>query len=148
MILPQEMHAQRRTHKRAAYAEGLGAGILYSVNYDWRFRDDYKGHGARVGVSAINFSNDGFWLAVPLSYNFIFANQFKTNIELGAGLTFAYGDIEYADFQDQLVFGHLIVGLRYRPFNNGIFLKASWNPIIRDEEIKYLYGGIGFGFSW
>jgi len=142
------VNGQSRSHKRAIYAEAFGPGILYSVNYDWRFKEDYKGHGARVGVSAVNFSDDGFWVAVPVSYNFIFANNFKTQVEFGAGLTFAFGDIKFADFQDQLVFGHLIAGIRYRPFRNSFFLKAAWTPIIRDEKFRYVFGNIGFGFSY
>lgn len=146
MFTMNNTEAQSRSHKTAFYAEAFGPGLLYSINYDWRFKKDYRGHGARVGVSALNFS-EGFWAAIPISYNFIFANNFKTSVELGAGMTFALGEAEFLNFADRLVFGHLIAGVRYRPFENGFFFKAAWTPIITDDKTSYVFGNVGFGFS-
>ena len=139
-------YSQSNIHKKAFYAEAFGPGLIYSMNYDWRFKNDYKGHGARIGISALNFS-EGFWAAIPISYNFIFSKDFKTSIELGAGMTFALGEADFANFNDKLVFGHLIVGIRYRPFENSFFLKAGWTPIFTDDKTSYIFGNIGLGFS-
>lgn len=140
-------YSQRGYHKNAVYVEAFGPGIVYSVNYDWRFKRQYRGHGMRVGLGALNYS-DGFWAAIPVTYNFIFAREFRTNIELGAGLTFAYGDFNSIQYADTGVFGHLLFGIRYRPFNNSLFLKTALTPLIRDEKIRYIFGNVGFGFSF
>ena len=147
-ILTFGVFGQSRFHKNAIYGEGLGPGLLYSINYDWRFKRDYTGHGFRIGLGSIRNSNNNLSISVPVSYNFLFSNNFQTQYEIGLGLSFKYGHFPFAEFADKMVIGHGIIGIRYRPLRNGLFLKLAWTPLFDDSRIRYVHGGLGVGFSF
>ena len=41
---------------KAVYVEGLGSGLLLSVNYDFRFRNTQDGLGMRIGVGGLSLA--------------------------------------------------------------------------------------------
>ena len=80
--------------KNSVYLEGFGNGILYSLNYERVFADDF---GARLGYGAISMSGidsdgtitDVFMNFIPISFNYLgLRSETDRHIfELGAGAT-------------------------------------------------------------
>lgn len=77
--------SQNETKREAIYLEGLGSGIFYSFNYDWRFKDQVNGLGAKAGLGYTAI--DGFRVAtIPIAVNYLLGKQ-RNFLELGLGAT-------------------------------------------------------------
>lgn len=140
---------EERTANNALYLEGLGPGLLYSVNYDRRFGD----FAGRVGfgyisVSASAGSANGttqetasaslFTIPITLSYLGIGSKQ--NALELGLGATILHAGAgastintsssETANGSATLVLPDVIVGYRFQPPHGGFLFRAGLSPII------------------
>jgi hypothetical protein len=133
-----------RTAFNALYVELLGAGVIYSLNYDRMFGD----FSARVGVGYYSssdraYSSDGrtydvanSFLAVPLSVSYLGIGSKQHIFELGAGLTvYRYRGSRPDIFFDTSdgdtgVIGVGTIGYRLQPLNGGFFLRAGVNPLL------------------
>jgi hypothetical protein len=81
----------RRPSPNSIYAEGLGAGLAYSINYERMVIDDL---GVRVGVSYLSMSASAgtssassSLLSIPITASYIGIRSGKHSLELGAGAT-------------------------------------------------------------
>jgi hypothetical protein len=81
----------RRPAPNSIYAEGLGAGLAYSVNYERMVIDDL---GVRLGVSYMSMSASAgtasassSLLTIPLTASYIGIRSGKHSLELGGGAT-------------------------------------------------------------
>jgi len=144
-----------RTANNALYVELLGAGLIYSIDYDRRIND----FALRAGFEYFSISSSGTtvdsngmfqttsasasWFAIPLSATYNIGSG-KHSFEIGAGATLhhfsASGSTLGLDSSGGgwLVVGHGIVGYRYQPLDGGFFLRAGLTPQV----------GSGFFLPW
>lgn len=69
---------------QSIYAEGLGNGIAYSINYDYHWSNRLPGWGNKVGVGFIPDDSKNYWY-VPVHVNYTFGG--KNALELAGGFT-------------------------------------------------------------
>jgi hypothetical protein len=149
-------HPTERSAKNSIYAEGLGAGIFYSLNYDRTF-GDFSG---RVGFGYVSLrtlaSSDGTstvtehasLIAVPLTVSYLGIGSKKHMFELGAGATILNVGANASAFDvnasssssgsTTVVFGNAILGYRLQPPDGGFLLRAGLNVILGGSELPVL----------
>jgi|SRR5690554_3283034 len=127
---------QDSTKARSVYVEGGGAaGNNYSINYDIRFSNSFKGWGVRVGAGFLPTRQQV--LSVPVQLNYL-AGKSHHFLEMGGGLTFYHSnDTEplwgVVSGSGAAVFGTLSAGYRYQPRVRGFIVRGG---------ITGLFGGI------
>jgi hypothetical protein len=153
----------RPGRNQAVYVEGLGSGILLSVNYDMRFRRGVQdGLGMRVGVGGASLSGtDGTGqtasigiVTVPLMVNYLVGKR-RSAFEVGAGLTPGYASARvtssgtYQSAEGFGVFaGFLNVGYRLQPLRNGVVFRINWSPAINEYGFQPSWFGISLGYGF
>lgn len=136
------------TYSRTAsqiYVEGLGSGVLYSINYDKRLFPQDDGLGFRIGVSKFGGGSDGVF-TVPIQINYL-AGSNGRYFEAGAGIV--YGGNNAGDGKD--VVGSIVLGYRRQPFNKkGITWRFAFTPFITfDPELPFLpWIGASIGYRF
>jgi hypothetical protein len=89
------MAAPRKPAANSIYAEGLGAGLAYSINYERMVLDDL---GVRAGMSYLSMtasassgtassSASASFLSFPITASYIGVRRGKHSLELGGGVT-------------------------------------------------------------
>lgn len=161
MTAPPPSFANTRSEERTAnnvlYAEGLGAGIFYSINYERVFGDfsGRVGFGyASVGVSATNGtgtsggSASASFLAVPITVSYLGIGSKKHMFEVGGGATifneganasaFNTDSSSHGSGSSTAVLGNVITGYRLQPPDGGFFLRAGLNTILGGTSLPVL----------
>ena len=111
----------QRAH--VVYAEALGGGLFYSLNYDVRFKPQPGGLGARVG-----FTGTENILVAPFHFNYISGQ--KHGIELGIGFTLLLNlDGDATDQSNRELWPNAAVMYRYQG-NNGLNLRVGLSPFL------------------
>jgi hypothetical protein len=109
------------------YAEGLGAALVYSINYERLIIDDLA---ARVGFSYFPLSAAGISttsIFVPITLSYIGIHSGKHALELGGGVTVLYvsgsaGGLGFnASGSGAAPLGLVMAGYRLHPLNDGGF---------------------------
>ncbi|HSY22854.1 MAG TPA: hypothetical protein VK841_12100 [Polyangiaceae bacterium] len=150
---------EERTANDAVYAEGLGPGLFYSVNYEHDFENVF---GLRVGLGYVPVSatnGDGASVnvsivAVPITFSYLGIGSLKHIFEVGAG-----GTILYVSGTASTVggsssgsgvggIGALILGYRYQPPHGGFMFRAGIAPLITSfgEFLPWPYLSLGAAF--
>jgi hypothetical protein len=129
----------------SVYAEGLGAAIAYSINYERLVVDQV---GVRVGFSYLSLSasvNAGAqassasatYLFFPITASYIGLRSGKHSLELGGGATLLYlsGSANAAGVSASgsgiVPFGILMVGYRFHPVDHaGFQFRIGFNALI------------------
>lgn len=131
--------------------EGFGSGIVFSVNYESRFKPKPSGFGYRAGLGLTGI--DGVRvITVPLGINYLLGKE-KNFLELGMGVTFVgLTDTQLVSANSVLpavgaVNGFFNLGYR-RVFGSGFMVKAGISPLFNSEEFSYLWPHLGFGFHF
>lgn len=160
----------KNKYERVAFIELLGAGGLYSLNYDMRTeRGKRNGWGFRVGYEylALNL-NDSItsdrikisFRAFPFQLNYLFGKR-KGFLELGVGSTFispkvsgpgtANIDPELIEGFNQTVrsvVGTFTIGYRHTPYNGGVMYKIAYVPLLVNGNLIPFFGfGLGYHFK-
>jgi hypothetical protein len=140
---------KEREANNAVYLEGLGAGLLYSVNYERAFGD----FSARVGfsylgvsASASNASNtagssaSASFITVPITVSYLGIGSVRNIFEVGAGATImnmgagasVFGDGNKASGSASLTIVRptVLAGYRYQPEDGGFFFKVGMSGIV------------------
>jgi hypothetical protein len=145
-----------RTARNAIYAEGLGAGLVYSINYERSFGD----FAGRVGfgyLSVSSSSSDGqgntasasaSFITVPITVSYLGIGSPKNIFELGAGATVIHlgagGSFVGTDSSSTasgsatLVWPHVVAGYRYMPPDGGFFFKGGVTVFVGAPAIPVL----------
>lgn len=133
---------------KAVYLEGLGSGIVYSINYDQRFGSEVDGLGFRAGVGFVYAQSDVI-ISVPVLLNYLTGTN-AHHLELGLGGSFyRFPDSIIGDYDYETIFGATgNVGYRWSPPEGGFMFRVTWTPIIGNEITLILFGGIGVGYSF
>ncbi len=142
--------------KNAVYAEILGAGVLYSVNYERFISDDFT---VRIGISSFSIRyNDGKghsnFLIVPLVANYQVGHG-NSKLEIGAGIdyvsdnAFSLGDITRTQVESKQSSAGVIIigslGYRYQPSDGGMHFRIFVTPFLSPYSSGY--SAIWFGSS-
>lgn len=154
-VLPFALRAQEREPPQPPtgnasnlYAEFLGPGIFYSINYDARFSKSERGLGFRIGAGGLYADGDGYWV-VPFGLNYLLGAN-GNYFELGGGAAVGnVTDIFGEDDRDNTsALGYMSFGYRRQAFRRkGILFRAAFTPLFgNDFFIPYASVGVGFRF--
>jgi hypothetical protein len=159
-------------YQKIAFVELLGAGGLYSINYDMRTAKAKRdGWGFRIGVEKIvanvtDTINGGIekarisFTALPMVLNYLFGKR-KGFLELGIGATYfkfkgesiSISTIErYQEETFRESFGSIIgsfnIGYRHVPYSNGFMYRVAFTPLlIEDTFVPFIGVGLGYHFN-
>jgi hypothetical protein len=138
-----------RTANNAFYVELLGAGFIYSFNYDRTFGD----FSARIGFSYFgisSFDSSASFLAIPLQLNYLGIGNKRHMLELGAGATIYHlgGGTDTWGFSDSsaetLLVPTGVIGYRMQPLDGGFFLRAGFTPLLFPHDFVF-WPHVGLG---
>ena len=158
------------SYTKIAFAELLGNGIIYSINYDMRtakgVRDKW---GFRIGFETLSISaNDSITnrntqvklTALPFGINYLIGKR-KDFLELGLGAT--YFNLKGKDFvidnleqystdliyvNNGFMIGTFNIGYRHVPKKNGIVYKCTFSPfLVGNSFIPFVGFGVGYHFK-
>jgi hypothetical protein len=123
--------APRKPAPNSVYAEGLGAGLAYSLNYERMVIDDL---GVRVGFSYLSMSAtagsasaSSSFLSFPITASYIGIRKGKHSLELGAGATLTRASGSGSSFgmtasgSGMSALGTAMVGYRIHPVDRAGF---------------------------
>ena len=132
-----------RTAMNTIYAEGLGAGGAYALNYERMLSNDF---GVRVGFSYLSVtatssngtttaSSGGSFIAIPITASYVGISSGSHALELGAGVTI--WDISVSGTSGGFVgaatgfvpVGTAIVGYRFQPREGGFNFRVGASPL-------------------
>lgn len=164
-----------RTGRSAGiFLEGLGNGILYSLNYDTRFKKSERdGWGLRAGLGLLsinvvdtnlNVKGKAILNIVPLVASYLIGKK-RNALELGLGTTFLYArlkNLKGSDFSSIDVGNDVldeplkafticltsVVGYRYTSLRNGLIFRAGIAPYIGFGSFNFNIGiSVGYHFQ-
>ncbi len=142
--------------KNAVFAELLGNGLIYSINYE-RFLWPIP-IGIRVGasfftyaVSDVSGSGNLTLLTFPITGSY-FWGTLRHKLELGLGATFLYTSA--STDSTGITYGSTglgiaataIVGYRYVPVGRGITFGGGFTPLLRASRGFLPWGGLSAGY--
>jgi hypothetical protein len=174
-ILKKEEKVKEKIKKprytKVAFLELLGAGGLYSVNYDMRTAKGRRdGWGFRVGYERIlttytdstptSFAqNRILFTAVPIVLNYLYGKK-KGFLELGVGATYfnfigeqtglaSVESYKVETFKDSFgsIIGTFNIGYRHVPYKSGFMYRVAFTPLLLDN-IVLPFIGIGLGYHF
>jgi len=147
------------------YAELGGPGILFSANYDRRFKKSQLGWGGRAGIGFVSaYDSDydpvsGYYyyddrvsvITLPVQVNYIFGkNNSPHTFEVGAGLTVVGKKLEILDFYDDKksnIFGTFSFMYRRQPREGGFAWRAGFTPLMARGYIQpFAAASVGYSF--
>jgi hypothetical protein len=124
--------------------EILGAGLLYSLNYEITMSDRV---GLRLGVGGLPFS--GWTYVVGLAMPTVQLGRGAHRAVLGAGLGIGWIDhVALLESEEVfLAYGVGSIGYQFQPHPRGFFLRGSFTPVFTDQEIAP-WGGLSVGAAF
>ena len=150
MIVPSLAHAQNA--RNAVYLELGGSAVVPSVNYERRISDTAYG---RLGLSVVggktDTQSDTTWV-VPLTGSWVSRPAANHHLELGGGITVAFGDRQdLYDFGGEDNFSTVvatgIVGYRYQKPHGGFQFRTALTPVL-GSGVAAAWAGVSFGYAW
>lgn len=161
-----------KTPTQSVYLELGGAGLSYSLNYDFRFdKNNINSWGMRVGASGYSLERESLF-TFPVQATRLFGQE-KHFFEVGGGFTvmafkttnydYYYSgsgggytqSVESEDFHFILpvngspnVMGTLTFAYRRIPVNGGVMWRAALTPIFNSNGLWPLFAGISFGYAF
>ena len=157
---------------RSFIAEVGGPGVLFSVNYDTRFKKESFGLGGRIGVGfTTGFKGtdyvfdpiNNYWysngrgrtvssLTIPVQLNYLFGKAgSKSALEVGAGATYVgkYSDFfnDERDPRKSRIIGTTSFMYRRIPTNGGFSWRVGFTPVISNSLIQFS-GAASVGFNF
>ena len=141
--------------KNSIYAELLGCGVLYSVNYERiLFSKQGKSLSCRIGYAFLEIT-EGYTHIVPFVVNYQTSLNKSISFEIGLGTRYIYSkDVwAYPIYKNSFDFiGN--VGFRFIKFNH-LLLKCDWTPQFTSSQftiglhgIPMIYFGFSIGYSF
>jgi|LFIK01.1.fsa_nt_gi hypothetical protein len=132
----------------AVYGELLGTGLLYSLNYEYRFHPDIS---ARVGIMHAG-AFDATWTNIPIMAKYLIGDSH--NLELGAGVQYMGISFDGEGTEDDTfgiggstIAGAAAIGYRYQSNDGGMIFRATMTPLIGDFG-TITWGGLSVGYSF
>lgn len=154
------LHAQGDLPKRgqSAFLELAGPGVVYSVNYDSRWRKSGNGIGGRVGVSYFQGADVRIF-TLPLMINYLLGSS-GNYLDVGAGATFVASSYQssgcscvYPEFLILQDYGNSVMptfnlGYRREPADGGLTFRIGVSPVLTKHRFVpwWPYLGVGYAF--
>lgn len=131
-----------REAKNALHLELLGLALLYSLNYERWFANDFS---SRVGFSYFSLEPSSAakvtLMMVPLTVSYLGIGSPNNMLELGAGAVFAHAsalvnnDVFKSEDAASTVWGTAIVGYRHQPEDGGFMFRVGASPLIGEGGV-------------
>lgn len=138
VALPSVASAEA-TAKNTIYAELLGPGGIYSINYDRLLTDAVAG---RIGFSYFSFgatagdvSSEATIMFIPVTVSYIGVGSDTHHLELGGGPTLVVAsgtvssDSSFASGSGVGAFGSILAGYRLQPADGGFNFRVGLSPL-------------------
>ena len=140
--------ASQAQSSKTLYFEALGNGVVYSINYDWRFKPGSDGIGARIGFGGIYAQKDVV-ITLPVMVNYLIGKNGHF-LELGAGGGFyRFPDNIVGDYDWEAVVGATFsVKYRWQSPKGGLMFTVGWTPLFSNELTHPYWMGISFGHAF
>lgn len=146
LIAFTNVYSQENRWKNAIFAEFLGNGGLYSINYEYQTRNKIV---ARVGFAIYPES-----VSTPITIGKLIGPS-NDLLELGIGTTlFTYKE-EGVDSPGTAVFLTAVIGYRYQRPDNRFIFRIGFTPLLSindaaEEDFDRIIplGGMSFGFRF
>lgn len=146
------------------FAEGGGAGIMFSANIDHRITKSNLGFGGRIGVGFVTaynpydssgpyyyYGDQSSAVTIPFQLNYIFGKENSPHtFEVGAGITYVGKKLEIMNFyydKASKVFTTFTFMYRRQPKNGGFSWRAGFTPLLAKGYIQP-FGGLGLGYNF
>lgn len=146
------------------YAEFGGPGVLFSANYDTRFKPNTRtGFGARIGLGFTTYedetSDNGMYTyetktvgTVPLGINYVFGKPTSPSMfEVGAGITFLTSKASILNYDEDTegnLLGHFEFMYRRVPVDGGFSWRIGFVPTINTAGDIFPFAAVGLGYSF
>jgi hypothetical protein len=168
---PAAEEDQERTAHDAVYLEGLGPGLLYSVNIERSFGDfaprigfgyvslSVSAGGVDANGQPVTSTASASFYTIPITLSYLGIGSKKHMLELGAGATIMHAGAGVSTIDassSQTANGGIttvlpvaIVGYRYQPPQGGFFFKGGISPIIAGSTavLPWPYIALGGTFN-
>jgi hypothetical protein len=148
---------EERTANNALYAEGLGPGLIYSIDYDRTFGD----FAARVGFGYLSVSvsagsangttqatSSASLFTIPITLSYLGIGSKRNMLELGLGATILHAGAgattidasssSSSNAAATVVLPVAIVGYRYQPPHGGFLFRGGLSPIFAGSSLPVL----------
>lgn len=160
---PPQASPDERTAHNVVFAEALGTGLLYSVNYERLFDAPWiRGHlGLRAGASYFTYSVSSYGrsgnlvlVSVPIVASYYYGWR-AHHLQVGLGATVLYTgvatDSEGTKFENERsgagVAAAGVIGYRFMPRDGGLTFGVGFTPLLRAS--KFLpWGGANVGYTF
>ncbi len=162
---------------RQVYAEIGGPGVIFSANFDSRFKKGSDlGLGYRVGLGfgvsdqynyyynnytdeagshyyVSSSSETSSYLTIPIGINYVFGKKSSPHsFEIGGGVTFLSKKIDLYNYDDSYnpgyVIGHTSFMYRKKPLNGGFTWRIGFTPIIGTAGDISPAMAVGIGYAF
>jgi hypothetical protein len=144
ILLPVDARAQSgEPLANRAYVEFLGAGILYSVNYEVTLSDRA---GIRLGVGGLPFRGASYIVALGMPTLLFGRGQHKAVLAGGIALGWIE-EVALFETEENFVYGVASLGYQYQPRARGFFMRAAFTPIFAEGNISE-WGGLSLGTAF
>lgn len=121
-----------------------GQGLVFTANYDTRFRNKRNGIGGRIGIGAIGADGSSI-LTIPASLNYLLGDGNKF-FEVGLGATYLRGDL--FDSTGSTVIGTMSFMYRVQPEKSGFSFRGGFTPIFNKDFFVPYYAGLSLGYTF
>lgn len=144
-------HQLNGQQKHAIFGEFLGAGFIYTLNYDYRFSEDIKGFGLNIGFGYVptgSTHNGGNFMAIPVKGNLLIGNQ-PHFVEVSAGLIYIGGDASFlGDYSYDRSIG-FSTGVKYRlQLKYGLLFKIGFVSTRTKDFSASAWPGLSLGYAF
>ena len=129
---------------KAVYGEFGGSGLVFSANFDTRFKG-YKGLGLRVGVGYAGGGGTSI-VTFPLGLN-VLVGKGPHFFEVGATATFLTSAYDGFDEGSSTWFFHPHFGYRFTKPSNSFNGRIYVGPLIADGFTFFPFGGLSVGYT-
>lgn len=161
------MCAQHLKVKHALYAEAIGNGKNYSLNYERRMYNSTQVYMfLRAGISPTKYKNvTNPYLApkFPIEFNVVMRSMYEHMIECGVGVTpylsrekvLNTNGTSTAIGPNELNRYYVLrLGYRYQPTESGMVFRIAITPLLADEDDTHISNkilplyGVSLGYSF
>lgn len=131
---------------KAVYGELGGSGLIFSANFDMRFKG-YKGLGFRAGIGGAGGTGGGI-VTVPVGLNFLAGKAGPHYFEAGATVTLVSEAFDISDETGSGWFAFPHIGYRYTKPTNSFNGRIVIGPFITGDFMFFPFAGLSAGYTF
>jgi hypothetical protein len=147
LFAQSEKSGEISTTSKAVYGEFGGSGLLFSANFDSRFKGS-KGLGFRVGIGGAG-GTGGAIITFPFGLN-VLTGENAHHFEGGLTATFltGTGDLSFGDTDASTWIFMPHLGYRYSKPSNSFNGRIYVGPLIFNGAVFFPFGGLSIGYTF